>query len=314
MMMLQPPAGSDGDVLTPPVILVGEERWRFPVEQAIDAVGGRLLATLGWAAVADDLSHHAACAVLIVETGGTGIDRLASALPRIDAFAAALDIPVVVALEEEAIDVVAATMLTASVQLLCAPTASDRVGALAIAIAQRGAMLVSDRVSEGEAARLHRLNEEVARIAETLARLTRRDAEDRNAAIVADHPTPFRHRQQSDVVIDAAEVRRAIRGRRLRDQHFGSGLFEDPAWDVLLDLFAAELEGAQVSVSSLCIAASVAPTTALRWIAKLTDSGLLERRPDPFDRRRAFMELSPFAAQAMREHVAALRRAGLPFG
>ena len=43
---------------------------------------------------------------------------------------------------------------------------------------------------------------------------------------------------------------------------------------VLLDLFAAELEGNRVSVSSLCIAAGVAPTTALRWIARMTDMGL----------------------------------------
>ena len=314
-MMIQMPSHRDGEARpSVPMVMIGSERWRFPVEQASEAVGGRLTALVGWDEVTDHLAQHS-CAVLIVETSGIDIDTLATALPRIDAFAAALDIPVVVGLEEEAIDVVAATMLTACAQLLCAPTTLARAAALAIAVEQRGALLVGDSVREGEAVRLQRLNEEVARIAETLARLTRRDAEDRNiAATVSDHPTPFRQRQPSDVVIDAAEVRRAIRARRLRDQRFGAGLFEDPGWDILLDLFAADLEGTQVSVSSLCIAASVAPTTALRWIAKLTDSGMLERRPDPFDRRRAFMELSSSAGQAMREHVGALRRAGLPFG
>ena len=58
---------------------------------------------------------------------------------------------------------------------------------------------------------------------------------------------------------------------------------------MLLDLYAAELEGAQVSVSSLCIAAAVAPTTALRWIGRMTEAGLFVRQPDPFDRRRAFL-------------------------
>ncbi len=53
----------------------------------------------------------------------------------------------------------------------------------------------------------------------------------------------------------ARDVREVIRARRLRDQFFERGLFEDPAWDMLLDLFAAELEQTQVSVSSLCIAA-----------------------------------------------------------
>jgi hypothetical protein len=40
-------------------------------------------------------------------------------------------------------------------------------------------------------------------------------------------------------------------------------LFADPGWDILLDLYAARQEGKQVSVSSLCIAAAVPPTTAL---------------------------------------------------
>ena len=97
----------------------------------------------------------------------------------------------------------------------------------------------------------------------------------------------------------------------MRDQFFGVGLFEDPAWDMLLDLFAADLEGARVSVSSLCIAAAVAPTTALRWIAKMVDAGLFAREPDPFDRRRAFMALTGRARDGMRGYFVAMARAGL---
>ena len=313
--MLQAPSISSLSDLATPIVVIGASNGWDAAQRAIEAVGGRLTRQLGWDDADLALGHQAACSVLMIETEGSDDDVLATALPRIDAAAAALDIPIVIALEERSIDIVAATMLSARVQMLCAPTQSDRVVALAIAIEQRSQMLVHDVVREGEAARLHRLNEEVARIAEVLARLTRRDADERAApSIVSDHPTPFRQDREPDIVIDAAEVRRAIRARRLRDQQFGSGIFEDPAWDILLDLFAADLEGSQVSVSSLCIAASVAPTTALRWITKLTDSGLLERHPDPFDRRRAYMELSPSAARGMRDHVAALRRAGLPFG
>jgi len=74
----------------------------------------------------------------------------------------------------------------------------------------------------------------------------------------------------------------------------------------------AHLERAHVSVSSLCIAAAVAPTTALRWIARLTEAGLFERRPDPFDRRRAFMSLTESGLDAMRRYVAMARTLGLP--
>ncbi|WP_174290900.1 MarR family winged helix-turn-helix transcriptional regulator [Sphingomonas bacterium] len=314
MMILQASATIEREPGTS-IMVIGAANGHAAGQQAIAAVNARLVERLDWQDVGPSLSQHTACSIIMVETEGTDDDILVGVLPRIDAFAAALDMPVVVALEHRSIDIVAATMLSARAQLLCSPTLSDRVVALAIATEQRGAMLVHDVVREGEAARLHRLNEEVARIADVLARLTRRSGDERPVThIVSDHPTPFKQEHRADVVIDAAEVRRAIRARRLRDQHFGSGFFEDPAWDILLDLFAADLEGTQVSVSSLCIAASVAPTTALRWISKLTDSGLLERHPDPFDRRRAFMELSSGASRAMRDHVATLRRAGLPFG
>jgi DNA-binding transcriptional ArsR family regulator len=91
-------------------------------------------------------------------------------------------------------------------------------------------------------------------------------------------------------------VRAMIRARRLREKFLGSGLFADPAWDMLLDLFAARLERRRVSVSSLCVAAAVPPTTALRWIAVLEEKGLAVKRADPRDRRRVFVEISDESA------------------
>ena len=67
----------------------------------------------------------------------------------------------------------------------------------------------------------------------------------------------------------------------------------------MLDLIAARLERTQVSVSSLCIAASVPPTTALRWIRHLTERGLLQREADPEDGRRIFVGLSGAGVEAM---------------
>lgn len=42
-------------------------------------------------------------------------------------------------------------------------------------------------------------------------------------------------------------------------------LFGEPAWDMIVDLFIAAEENKTVSVSSLCIDASVPMTTVLRW-------------------------------------------------
>ena len=99
--------------------------------------------------------------------------------------------------------------------------------------------------------------------------------------------------------VEAALIRDMIRARRLRDELFGPGLFADPAWDILLDLTAARIEGRSVAVSSLCIAAAVPATTALRWIKQLTETGLLRRVADPDDGRRIFIELSDAAARRM---------------
>ncbi|AUW56866.1 hypothetical protein C1T17_01030 [Sphingobium sp. SCG-1] len=100
-------------------------------------------------------------------------------------------------------------------------------------------------------------------------------------------------------ILTAAIVRDLLRARRLRDQFFGGELFADPAWDMILDLMAARLSGERVSVSSLCIAAAVPPTTALRWIRHLTQAGILERRPDTQDGRRVFIALSEKTAAAV---------------
>ncbi|MDT9598967.1 winged helix DNA-binding protein [Sphingosinicella rhizophila] len=88
------------------------------------------------------------------------------------------------------------------------------------------------------------------------------------------------------------EARRSYMSRRERDRIFGGRLFADPSWDILLDLFIAQHEGQNVSVSSACIAASVPSTTALRHIAHLVEIGLVVRRPHPRDSRSTFLELT----------------------
>ena len=102
--------------------------------------------------------------------------------------------------------------------------------------------------------------------------------------------------------LSAAQVRAHIRNRRARASYFPHSLFADPAWDMLLDLMAARLEDRMVSVSSLCIASAVPPTTALRWIKTLTDEKFLERSADPADGRRIFVHLTDRAVSAMESY------------
>ena len=90
----------------------------------------------------------------------------------------------------------------------------------------------------------------------------------------------------------AAIARHYLRCRRQRDAVFSSGLFADPAWDLLLDLFACASEGKQVTVSDACIAAHVPASTALRWLSRIERHGLITRRLDPGDGRRTHLELT----------------------
>jgi hypothetical protein len=138
------------------------------------------------------------------------------------------------------------------------------------------------------------LSIEAARIAEALARLA------------ADSGLP-----ETLIPVEASTIRRLIRLRRDRERFFPAELFADPAWDMLLDLAAARLEGQRVSVSSLCIAAAVPTTTALRWVRTLSESGLFERHMDKSDMRRTWIGLSDAAAAGM---LAWLQRFSDAFG
>jgi hypothetical protein len=96
----------------------------------------------------------------------------------------------------------------------------------------------------------------------------------------------------------AALARRYLRHRRERERLLPD-LFADPAWDILLDLFAASIERRPVSISSACVAAAVSPTTALRWIGTLEARGLVLRVADTADRRRTHLRLAESAEAAI---------------
>lgn len=153
--------------------------------------------------------------------------------------------------------------------------------------------------------RLRELGAEMARVAQALDMLG-------GGVSVADRRADYRGDPGEPAAVDARTIRAMIRARRVRDQYFSGELFADPAWDILLDLMAARLEGRDVGVSSLCIAAAVPPTTALRWISAMTEKGMLVRVADADDRRRVFIRLSADTAERMGACLSALVRGAMP--
>ena len=80
--------------------------------------------------------------------------------------------------------------------------------------------------------------------------------------------------------------------RRVRDAAFPKGYFADAAWDILLDLDQAGRNQQAYVVTDAGIDAKIPHSTALRYLAKLERDGLVQRRPDPGDRRRTFISLT----------------------
>ncbi|MHA6718771.1 winged helix DNA-binding protein [Sphingomonas sp. RS6] len=267
-------------------------------------------APIGLAEAIGDYGRLDRARLIAVETADADPALVETVLTRVDALAHARGIGVVVTMPLDRIDQLIG-LLDPGVQLLCDPSPAERLAAMAGA-RWRWRGRLNDSNGDEIALRMRRFQEEVARIADTLARLTRSaEAVDEGAASLRNETLRFRAEPAEPVDITAAEIRRVIRARRMRADYFAGDLFADPAWDMLLDLFASDLERRPVSVSSLCIAAAVPPTTALRWIGTLNEAGLFERRADPNDRRRAYIALSERARDAMVRLVGGLKRAGL---
>jgi hypothetical protein len=107
--------------------------------------------------------------------------------------------------------------------------------------------------------------------------------------------------------ITSGAVRSVIAAHSLRDEYLGASV-DDVAWSLLLEAYAARLEGRLVSMTELGAAAGVSQTTAHEWIHRLLDRGLLLRLPDPEDEQVAMIDLSDDGADRMRDYLSAALR------
>lgn len=102
---------------------------------------------------------------------------------------------------------------------------------------------------------------------------------------------------------DTRYLRRAKQiydARRRRDAAAGlGGLFGEPAWDILLDVYIAQKSRREIQVSSVCIEAGVPSTTILRWLARLEQEGLIYRASDNVDGRRRYVRLTGSGEELM---------------
>jgi DNA-binding MarR family transcriptional regulator len=250
------------------------------------------------------------CAVV----GARGIDGMMLAgLARLDMRVARSGAKLIVATTLAGLDDVFAVLDQSNPHILISPSRAERLIAVGRVMGEAGAARLREMGEEDRVALL-RLSQQVEAIAHSLDRLSH------GAAVFAPKLGELKrgyHAPEAGLVSgfgvaqppfpDPQMVRQIIANRQARARFFDPALFGDPAWDMLLDLTAAHGEGAQVSVTSLCIAAGVPATTALRWLTQMVESGIFRRVPDPADRRRAFIALSDKAIAAMSAYFASLR-------
>jgi DNA-binding NarL/FixJ family response regulator len=255
------------------------------------------------------LAERAAPDVVIVEIA-VGTEEALTLIETVDRLAEHGHVSAIVIFPPDAIDAVAARVASARVTLLCDPSSAERIAAIGFAVESgRSGVL---ETGEATAPGLQSLADEVARIAKALATLA--GEAPRGSGIgdmLSDGLVGYRAEPatpgSNSAAVGAGEVRAIIKARRLRERYLPPALFGEPAWDMLLDLCAARIERTRVAVSSLCIAAAVPPTTALRTIRTMTEQGLLTRIADPADKRRVFIALAEPTAAAMHAYVAAAR-------
>lgn len=105
------------------------------------------------------------------------------------------------------------------------------------------------------------------------------------------------------IAMTARFVRTLIAARRLRSERLGPALSPEPGWSVLLALYLAHLEQADLTQAALTQAAGAATATVYGRLLALEAQGLLERRPDPSRRRGTIVRLTDDAAARIHDYL-----------
>lgn len=280
----------------PPVVVAGDTaEARARASATVASAGLRVADSVGMDGASCRLERQAAASALWLELDGDLSPAVNEVLNQIAAEASEERYSAVLAVPWSQIDRLGRYAFEPNIEVIVDGAEDERAAALAVAVSgARKRYAVADVSADKNAARLRQLSDEVSRIAATLARLSTGPAAT---------PRPVEIEPVGELPeVPAETVRAIIRARRLRSRYFSEELFADPAWDMMLDLLQAEISKLRVPVSSLCIAAAVPATTALRWLKTMTQEGLFVRRADPHDGRRVFVELAPQTSQALRRY------------
>lgn len=106
------------------------------------------------------------------------------------------------------------------------------------------------------------------------------------------------------VQITEDHIQSLISARRGREELFGRHLFSDPAWDIILELYAANLAKRRMSASELARTIGAPQSVITRWIRALADAKIVSPQWNAHDLASPTIELTQEAASKMAQLAA----------
>ncbi len=113
--------------------------------------------------------------------------------------------------------------------------------------------------------------------------------------------------ETTDLSVLVAMAGEESQRRALRRRHLPAELLGEPAWDILLDIFANRAVGKRVSFKSTCLATGVPASEAVRWVNLLEAEDLLFHRRDAKDPCCLWLDLTDLGMERMCAHFREIR-------
>jgi DNA-binding MarR family transcriptional regulator len=102
------------------------------------------------------------------------------------------------------------------------------------------------------------------------------------------------------------KVQSTLKRRARRFEYLRTELLNDPAWDILLELYAFDLLQHQTTLHELTERIKVPSTTSIRWVKMLEAENLIARTIDHSDAGAVLVALTGTGFEAMDGYFAGL--------
>lgn len=142
---------------------------------------------------------------------------------------------------------------------------------------------------------LWNLHRNLARLADELALVAK------DAGTASDNASPSPASNIAEALSPRAYFEALLRLRRTREQYFGNKLFGEPAWDIMIELMLARIDGQEKKTSELGAFLASSDSERRTFVDALIESRLVERFHNGEDESDDYVALSSEAARRMAE-------------